>query len=121
MEKKTACLFCGSMDTKESFYPKVSFNNRVFVYLECRSCKLNFNDPLLSGDDYNVLYPIQYHDEFYFKIKKKFEKQLSILQKHQGIKTFVDYGCGDGGLLDVLSKNGYECTGVEYSPSLVNR
>jgi SAM-dependent methyltransferase len=121
MESKTACLFCGSTNTGESFYPEVRFNNRVFVYQECRNCKLNFNDPLLNGDDYNALYPLEYHDEFYFKIKKDYSKQLSIVKKYEDIKSVVDYGCGDAGLLDVLSRNGYSCTGVEYSSSLVER
>jgi 2-polyprenyl-3-methyl-5-hydroxy-6-metoxy-1,4-benzoquinol methylase len=121
MEKKTTCLFCGSADVKESFYPKVKFNNRVFIYQECRNCKLNFNDPLLEGDDYAALYPIEYHDEFYFRVKKKYAEQLSILKKYSGIRSVVDYGCGDAGLLSVLSANGFECTGVEYSSSLVSR
>ena len=119
--EKAVCLFCGSGNVKESFYPKVKFNNKVFVYKECQDCKLNFNDPLLAGDDYAALYPIQYHDEFYFKTKKDYSKQLSIVKKYPGIKTIVDYGCGDAGLLDVLSKNGFSCTGVEYSESLVAR
>ena len=121
MEQKAACLFCRSNDVKESFYPKVFFNNRVFVYQECVHCKLNFNDPLLSGDDYTVLYPIEYHDEFYFKTKKNYARQLAILKKYPGIKTVVDYGCGDAGFLNILSKNGWQCTGVEFSGSLVER
>jgi SAM-dependent methyltransferase len=121
MESKTACLFCGSMNTSESFYPEVRFNNRVFVYQQCGNCKLNFNNPLLDANDYNVLYPLEYHDEFYFKIKKTYSKQLSIVKKYGDIKSVVDYGCGDAGLLDVLSRNGYTCTGVEYSSSLVER
>ena len=83
MESKTACLFCGSTDTRESFYPEVRFNNRVFVYQQCRNCKLNFNNPLLDPNDYNALYPLEYHDEFYFKIKKTYSKQLSIVKKYE--------------------------------------
>jgi SAM-dependent methyltransferase len=121
MDHKPACIFCGSTATKESFYPKVLFNNKVFVYRECMDCKLNFNTPLLTGEDYTALYPVEYHDEFYFKTGKKFDQQLRILEKYKGIKSFVDYGCGDAGLLDFLSGHGYDCVGVEFNASLVGR
>jgi len=121
MATRPACLFCGSTDTKESFYPKVQFNNKVFVYQECKNCKLNFNDPLLGNDDYVALYPVEYHDEFYFKSEKKYDKQLSILKKYGDIKSIVDYGCGDAGFLDTFSGKGFDCVGVEFNISLVNR
>ncbi|MCW3105603.1 MAG: hypothetical protein JWQ09_109, partial [Segetibacter sp.] len=91
MEQKVICLFCASANTKKSFYPQVLFNGKVFVYYECRNCKLNFNYPLLDNGDYNALYPVGYHDEFYFKSQKKFGKQLEILTKYSTIKSFVDY------------------------------
>jgi len=121
MDKKITCLFCGSDNTKESFYPKVLFNDKVFVYRECQICKLNFNYPLLTDDDYKALYPVGYHDEFYFKTGKKFNKQLAILRKYSGIKSFTDYGCGDASLLNFLSQNGFYCTGVEFNADLVSR
>jgi len=121
MENQTSCLFCGSTNIRESFYPGVQFNHKVFMYHECNECLLNFNIPLLTNEDYAALYPVNYHDEFYFKTEKKYAKQLAIAKKYPAIKTFVDYGCGDAGLLNILSINGYHCIGIEYNIDLVKR
>ena len=71
---ETKCLFCSSEKSKESFYAPIRFNNKQFVYRECLNCKLNYNFPLLTPYDYEKLYTISYHDEYYFKEQKDFSE-----------------------------------------------
>lgn len=118
---EVACLFCGSGKSRKSDYAAISFNGRQFNYRECCSCKLNFNVPLLNADDYASMYAGDYHDEFYFKNTVDYSRQLAILKEQPAIKTILDFGCGDAGLLNLLQKNGYSCTGVEHSPVLVEK
>lgn len=115
------CLFCGSTKSKESFYAPIRFNNKQFVYRECLNCKLNYNFPLLTPDDYEKLYSISYHEEYYFKEQKDFSKQTGIIQQQKDIISVIDFGCGDATFLNSLQKKGVTCTGVEFNPELVNK
>lgn len=115
------CLFCSAAESKESFYAPIRFNNKKFVYRECLNCKLNYNYPLLTPDDYEKSYSISYHDEFYFKEQNDFSKQTGILQQQKDIISVIDCGCGDATFLNSLQKNGFTCTGVEFNPELVNK
>ena len=118
---ETNCLFCGATKSKGSFYAPINFNSKQFVYRECLNCKLNFNTPLLASDDYEKLYSLDYHDEYYFKEAKDFSKQITILQQAKDIASVIDFGCGDATFLDSLQKSGFNCTGVEYNPELVKK
>jgi SAM-dependent methyltransferase len=118
---QTQCLFCSATNSKESFYAPILFNSRHFVYMECCSCKLNYNYPLLTAGDYEKLYSVSYHEEYYFKEEKDFGKQISILQQAKNITSVIDFGCGDATFLNNLQKNGFACTGVEYNPELVKK
>lgn len=117
-----SCLFCGSNSLRPSFYSPTLFNNKQFEYLQCDTCRLNFNYPLLTQDDYEKLYPLTYHDEFYFKDEKDFSKQISIIKNHAKAPiSILDFGCGDGGFLSAMQKEGFICTGVEFSDQLVKK
>ncbi len=118
---QTQCLFCGATNSKESFYAPILFNNKHFVYRECCSCKLNYNYPLLTDGDYEKLYSVSYHQQYYFNGEKDFSKQIAMLQHTNDIKSVIDFGCGDATFLNNLQKKGFICTGVEYNVDLVKK
>ena len=118
---ETTCPFCGETKSKESFYAPIRFNEKQFVYSKCLSCKLNYNVLLLTPDDYEKLYAVSYHDEYYFKEERDFSNQLAILKQAKDIISVIDFGCGDATFLNNLQINGYTCTGVEFNPELVKR
>lgn len=118
---ETKCLFCGATKSKESFYAPIHFNDKRFVYRECLSCRLNYNVPLLTEDDYEKLYNVSYHDKYYFKEERDFNKQIDILKQAKDIFSVIDFGCGDATFLNSLQKNNFACTGVEFNPELVKR
>jgi len=118
---QTLCLFCGAANSKESFYAPILFNGKQFVYRECCNCKLNYNYPSLTPEDYEKLYSLSYHEEYYFKEEKDFTKQTAMLQHTKDITSVVDFGCGDAKFLNNLQKKGFICTGVEYNPELVKK
>lgn len=115
------CLFCGAKESKESFYSPIRFNDKQFVYRECLNCKLNYNIPLLTPDDYEKLYKVSYHEEYYFKEERDYSKQIAILQQAKGISSVLDFGCGDATFLNSLKKRGFTCVGVEFNPELVKK
>jgi 2-polyprenyl-3-methyl-5-hydroxy-6-metoxy-1,4-benzoquinol methylase len=115
------CLFCKSSESTETYYPKISFNNKKFEYRQCCDCKLVYIDPILNADDLEKLYSIDYHDEFYFRGEHEYGKQLELLKKYRPSGSLLDYGCGDGSFLRFFRDKGYELFGAEYNPALVNK
>jgi SAM-dependent methyltransferase len=116
------CIFCGSNDIVQASYPRpTEFNNKIFKYSRCRSCGLVYIDPIPTVDDYNKMYSNAYHDEFYFKEAPDYSPLFKALDPVVTKKSIVDYGCGDGSFLRFFKERGYQCTGVEYDPSLVQK
>ena len=116
------CLFCKTTTNKKSYLPSTTFNNRVFDYLVCENCKLIFTWPPLRNEDYELLYASAYHEQFYFKDKgTDFNRKYEKINRYTSGKNMLDFGCGDGQLLDYFSKRDYSCYGAEYDPKLVTR
>lgn len=117
------CLFCESSEIIKAPFPRSTyFNNKKFNYYKCKECGLVFIDPIPSIDDYAKMYAKSYHDQFYFKEINGDYLVLNKLLKKDGIKkTLLDYGCGDGSLLNYFSQRGYTCSGIEYKQELVEK
>jgi 2-polyprenyl-3-methyl-5-hydroxy-6-metoxy-1,4-benzoquinol methylase len=117
------CLFCHSSNIDNAGFPRpTQFNNKIFHYKKCRDCGLVFIDPIPVAEDYNVMYTSSYHEQFYFKdVIPDQTEWFDLFQKFSKEKKLLDYGCGDASFLKFFHQKGYECTGVEYDPELVNR
>lgn len=117
------CLFCGSENIRKAAYPRPTiFNNKQFDYKRCSDCGLVFIDPLPAPADYDRMYAASYHNEFYFNEQPPdYSNWFNLLEQYSREKQILDYGCGDGSFLRYFHQRGYECTGVEYDPALVNR
>lgn len=68
--------------------------------------------------DYAYYYNAFYQDKDY----KSEAKQVDILlQKYgQNIKKIINYGCGTGRHDIELSKLGYDCSGIDVSPLMID-
>src|SRR5689334_13218671 len=117
------CIACNCDRTSASYYPKLSFNNKVFEYRKCKNCGMVFLVPSLTNDDSAKMYDSEYHDEFYFRTEPKRSKeyQAKLLMKYKPNGRFLDYGCGDASFLRFLRKLGYELNGAEYTTTLVDK
>jgi 2-polyprenyl-3-methyl-5-hydroxy-6-metoxy-1,4-benzoquinol methylase len=118
---QSQCLFCQSDKSSPSYYPAIEFNEKKFHYVTCDACKLVYIDPLLSEDDLQKLYSIDYHNEFYFNAGKDYTRQMDILLQHKTKGKFLDYGCGDAAFLRFFRHLDFELYGAEYNPVLVNK
>lgn len=117
------CLFCHSSNIDNAGFPRpTQFNNKIFHYKKCKDCGLVFIDPIPLAEDYSVMYASSYHEQFYFKDVIPDQTELfNLFEKFNKGKKLLDYGCGDASFLKFFHQKGYECTGVEYDPELVNR
>jgi 2-polyprenyl-3-methyl-5-hydroxy-6-metoxy-1,4-benzoquinol methylase len=114
----TKCPYCESSKVTIADIPEIYFNIRKFYWNRCIHCQLLFVLPYLSEDDLAILYSTQYHDKYYFNKAENYLFQISLLKNYKQ-HSIVDYGCGDGGFLETLSKHGYHTTGIEYNPDLI--
>ena len=112
------CSFCTGRHIIKKDIPVIYYKGRKFSWHKCIDCKLIFILPFLSADDFDKLYGISYHQKYYFDYTVNYNKQINLLQGYNK-NTFLDYGCGDAGLLSKLHTKGYQVTGVEYDPLLV--
>ena len=114
------CLFCESENTAEAKILPIYFNQKTFTWNKCNHCGLLFLLPALSDNDKEAMYHSGYHDMYYFAYDEGYSTQLKIIEPFNK-KTFLDYGCGDAGLLSFLQQNNYTVTGVEYDKELVKK
>jgi SAM-dependent methyltransferase len=119
----SACIVCSGTHTSGSFYPKLSFNSKIFEYRKCTRCRTVYLVPGLTSDDTQKLYDTGYHEEFYFKEGPGKNKtyQAKLLKQYRPGGSFLDYGCGDAWFLNVLEGKEYELYGAEYNSKLVEK
>lgn len=115
------CFFCDHPRSTSSYYPKFSFNQKTFEYRKCKACELVYIEPQLTQRDLQVLYHLDYHDEFYFTADKKYSRQEELLKKYKPSGKMLDYGCGDSSFLRYFEGKGYELHGAEFNPELVQK
>jgi len=120
MSTATTCLFCNAAAITEGNALPIHFNDRTFTWNKCKNCGLVFLWPALSDSDREKMYSKNYHDQYYFNYNENYTQQLSLIAPYNK-KSILDFGCGDAGLLDLLQKNDFETTGVEYDNELVKK
>lgn len=125
------CLICESNNLHNYYYPNVLYNNKCFTYLECGDCGSAQIDPMPRHEDYEKMYGVS--DHTYLNTLTESEKisfersypkynhqkyQLDFFDKfgyNTKGKTLLDYGCGSGFYMHHASKQGLDCTGVEFN------
>jgi len=122
------CPLCGSQKFKSKIIKTQEVDSpKLSTLLECLFCELAFTDDFL--DDRNFIYGNNYiawhqaidNDENLIAASKKitFKKQLGSLFKYidPKDKTILDIGTGNGYLLEIARKMGFDCYGIDISPN----
>lgn len=127
LEDVNACYCCGS-DRR-----RVVLEQAGLKYVECEQCRLVYIHPRLSPAVYGRVYGRRYwfgrrrgHGErtlanraFMRERRASAERVLELMQPHlQPGDSLIDYGCGDGSLVSVARRAGYNARGFEISPHL---
>lgn len=126
------CLACGSTDSINKGKPVLQDFESKFNLLECKKCKLMWSSPMPSEDEISLHYNTYYKRRYKRLLKSslKFARDLITLKdiretiflksatKFTNVKKFLDYGCGEGEMLLLGKKLGWDCTGTEYSDEL---
>jgi 2-polyprenyl-3-methyl-5-hydroxy-6-metoxy-1,4-benzoquinol methylase len=121
-----ACRLCGSRETR---LLQKSLGGSRFALLKCRSCGLEFLDPLPAPDDLRRIYTAEYYRSWGMAnganpavdaMKKlTFAGHLRRVRQHigggDGGGDLLDIGTATGLLLEVAREQGFEPYGIEIS------
>lgn len=146
--KEITCNFCNSKNIREMYSITINFFQRkTYVLVECSNCKLHFIDPMPTLEELKPYYSDEYlpfrHFEnintdrfnpwilfikrkynfdkmrmFELFISKFFSPYYSLLPKLNPPGKFLDVGCGDGFLITLLNKWGWDTVGIEPSKKI---
>ncbi|MDD3302625.1 MAG: class I SAM-dependent methyltransferase [Candidatus Gracilibacteria bacterium] len=133
------CFICGG---KFLFYMSgkdynSNVTNKEFTIKKCSSCGVELLSPIPTYNEIVSYYPVNYYS-YNIKSRKKgiFDKAIDLGFKNKlfgkfldrrkmGIpfiikgKYFLDIGCGDGAILDLLQKQGWNVYGFEIGDKKV--
>jgi SAM-dependent methyltransferase len=124
-EQKYECPICGFIaDTtpRVSFPYSAKINDSYFKYLKCDKCSTVYVNPTPNNENISLMYKGGgYHDHYNNPSRvKEYEKSVNLLSGYLSCgDEILDYGCGDGYFLYLLSRNGFDSTGVEYNTDAV--
>ena len=123
LEETQFCEICGSDDLEKL---KISDREGVGVgYVRCNICTLVFANYYMTKDSLNEVYSKHYAKLYpSHNLSKAIRKKLvSMLRRLSSIfsndKAILDYGCGDGRVLDELSAEYSIRYGLDYIDSSI--
>lgn len=125
-----ACQLCNEVKYNISYLPSTRFNDKIFEYRGCASCKLIYLYPLPTPDDYLKMYPPQYQNGIDDRLQINPEKKLpglrfsyqvhwDLINRYKPNGRILDYGCGSANFIVNSLSKGYICDGAEYNPTHV--
>ena len=119
-----SCPICGGGGKDIVFPYGTVFNKKHFSYIKCDSCRSVYVDPTPDSSTFALMYDkSNYHNVYYSDFNlNEYEAAINVLKKFLTVKqsTVLDYGCGMGFFLKLLSSSGFKATGVEFDKSAAN-
>lgn len=119
---RASCPLCGGTEHGPSWMGSTWYADRVFDYRECAKCRSLFCAPMPDEATLARMYGLDYAKSFTHDAgitdPKQPERVVEFLRARTPA-TFLDYGCGQGGLLKAAQQVGWRAVGVEFSPDVV--
>lgn len=119
------CPLCSAEEFRPAWIGTVEFRNKDFTYYECLECNSFICNPMpdlatltvMYGGSYVLAEDVNTEDEY---LARRFDKVINFLGSHEK-GVFIDYGCGDGTLLKLVSNLGWKVIGIEFNPDIVEK
>src|SRR5689334_8801083 len=104
-----SCPLC-SCATLTPSWLRLTYDGKSFDYLECTGCRSLICDPMPSTETLTKMYDLSYSedsDSGESDLDGKFDEVIDLVRTLEPGK-FIDYGCGEGKLLPLIRKMGWE-------------
>jgi SAM-dependent methyltransferase len=122
MNPTIRCSLCGVEEFDKSWLGTVEFQNKDYTYYQCAGCKSFICDPMPDEEALLEMYGNKYFEveaiESEDTSAEKFDEVVKFLGSLEA-GVFIDYGCGDGKLLQTVAGLGWKVVGVEFSPEVI--
>ena len=106
---KITCSLCGGNDFRLVYEDE----DKTLEIVECQKCKLVFQADVPNGvDDYYRERPTNAHLRWTGTVKR-WEDVIQEIASRYPTGRLLDVGCGNGEFIDVMSKKGLSCVGLE--------
>jgi SAM-dependent methyltransferase len=122
------CSFCGDM-LSVKFAGDIEKNGKRYSVYVCKKCSIGVLSPMPSTEELTKLYsPESYRAVSGVRFNKYFEKLIYMfrMRRKRRIKRYIgkgrilDIGCGRGLFLDIMRKDGWDVTGVEFNEEIAS-
>lgn len=123
--KNSNCPICNSFKIKFKFF------KNGFKFVKCQKCNFVFANPrptvdflkkyYSEGATYKYMQNVILHRTAKFRIQIILKPKLEIVNRFfkKNKNKLLDVGCASGYFLDLASKVGWDCYGVEPSPNAI--
>ena len=114
------CPLCASPEATLSWLRGVHYNAQVFDYRECAACHSLTCTPAPDEATLQRMYGVNYAADVACGDAVDPKHPEWVLEALDGMPpgTFLDYGCGGGGLLLAARQKGWRAVGVEFDPAV---
>jgi ubiquinone/menaquinone biosynthesis C-methylase UbiE len=122
-KSKGKCIICGEDEYAPLLHVedyRYHLSDEKFSLVQCCGCGWIYLNPMPTEDKIKKLYPKEYWDFRYSKIKQMiadllFKARIKKIRKYKKGGKVLDVGCGTGEFLSSLQKIRYHCYGVDIS------
>lgn len=118
------CPLCGDRRSRIGWAGSTQYRGHSFTFRQCLGCGSQFCDPMPDAETLRLMYGSSYAEAFAGEPTDDDSKQpaqtLEWLAR-LGRGTFVDFGCGDGSLLERARDLGWRAIGVELDEEVAAR
>ncbi len=120
----TDCPLCGHDQSRFGWAGALIYRGVEYVFRECLACGSLFCDPMPDDTAVRSMYGATYCSSFNGESQsddpRQTKKLLQILDE-MSPGTFMDFGCGDGCLLEEAADRGWDSVGVEVDAGVADR
>jgi len=119
-----ACPLCDEKHYRASWLGATVYNGREFPYVECLACSSLYCEPMPDEETlahmYGPSYAMSFSPDPSIDDPKEPQRVLDWLRKTER-GTFIDYGCGEGQLLQAAAETAWNAVGIEFDEEVVRR
>ena len=124
LESVKQCPICGSREftlIKEMEYPE-----GLLEISRCNTCSISFSSTRFSDEYLTFKYYNKGYEEVFLGYgdykavyEKSFQRIVDKIKKLKKSGKWLDVGCGKGYLLDIASRNNFDCYGIDMRKNFI--